>query len=258
MLSFSGNRVGQTDILGGVTGRHADPYRDLDVIDSRAPRTNQAVIGAGALLAFLTGAEWLVALLALQLLVGLTLGRRWCLPCLAYFELVQPRIGEGPIEDSRPPRFANMVGVAFLGAATVAFVAGLDTAGWALTLIVAALALLAAVTGFCAGCRMYVLLARLRLHRHPGEALGGNGRGVLAFSSRFCLACRHWEEALGAAGVPFTKVDVSERPDLVRRYGVTATPLVLAVDLPGGDVVRAFQGEPDGRRVGELRSLATT
>ena len=86
--------------------RLADPYRDLDVIDSRAPRFNQATIGALSALAVATGWWWLLGVLAAQLAVGLTLGRRFCLPCLAYFELVQPRFGEGPLEDSRPPRFA--------------------------------------------------------------------------------------------------------------------------------------------------------
>ena len=95
--------------------RTVDPYRDLDVIDANAPRFNQAVIGTLAVVAFLTGWWPLLAILAAQLAIGLTLGRRWCLPCLAYFELVQPRIGEGPIEDSRPPRFANKVGVVFFG-----------------------------------------------------------------------------------------------------------------------------------------------
>src|ERR671925_1576821 len=97
--------------------RTADPYRDLDVIDAHAPRFNQATIGVLALVSFLTGWWPLLAILAAQLAVGLTLGRRWCLPCLAYFELVQPRFGEGPLEDSRPPRFANAVGAGVLGAA---------------------------------------------------------------------------------------------------------------------------------------------
>ena len=35
--------------------RTADPYRDLDVIDARAPRFNQAVIGGLALVAVVTG-----------------------------------------------------------------------------------------------------------------------------------------------------------------------------------------------------------
>ena len=137
--------------------RAADPYRDLDVIDSRAPRFNQATIGLLSVLALVAGWWWLLGLLALQLVVGLTLGRRYCLPCLAYFELVQPRFGEGPLEDSRPPRFANMVGAVFLGAAAVTWAAGFELLGLALGAIVATLALLAAVTGFCTGCEAYKL-----------------------------------------------------------------------------------------------------
>jgi len=144
--------------------RVADPYRDLDVIDSRAPRFNQATIGLVSVLAVAFGWWWLLGLLALQLVVGLTLGRRFCLPCLAYFELVQPRFGEGPLEDARPPRFANLVGAAVLTAATGATAVGLVTLGAALGGLVAALALLAAVTGFCTGCEAYKL-GRLVLGR---------------------------------------------------------------------------------------------
>jgi hypothetical protein len=144
-----------------VSARAADPYRDTDVIDSRAPRFNQAVVGVVSVLAVLTGWWWLLALLAAQLAIGLTFGRRFCLPCLAYFELVQPRFGEGPLEDSRPPRVANMVGIAVLGAAAVAYAAGWAALGAGLGILVAALALVAAVTGFCTGCEAYKLGRRL-------------------------------------------------------------------------------------------------
>lgn len=141
--------------------RAADPYRDTSVIDARAPRFNQAVVGLVSLVAVTAGPWWLVALLATQLVAGLTLGRRYCLPCLAYFELVQPRFGEGPLEDARPPRFANLVGVVFLSGASGAYLAGWETAGTALGAIVAALALLAAATGLCVGCEAYKLGYRL-------------------------------------------------------------------------------------------------
>jgi Domain of unknown function (DUF4395) len=137
--------------------RLADPYRDTAVIDSRAPRFNQAVVGLLSLLAVATGWWWLLALLAVQLAVGLIFGRRYCLSCLAYFELVQPRFGEGPLEDSRPPRFANLVGVAFLSAASLSYAFGFGTAGAVLGSLVGALALLAAASGFCAGCEAYKL-----------------------------------------------------------------------------------------------------
>jgi Domain of unknown function (DUF4395) len=141
--------------------RRADPYRDTDVIDSRAPRTNQAVVGAVSLLAVLTGWWWLLAVLALQLALGLTFGRRVCLACVFYFEVLQRRFGEGPLEDSRPPRAANVVGLVVLAGASVAYAAGATWLGVALGLLVAALALLAAVTGFCTGCEAYKLGCRL-------------------------------------------------------------------------------------------------
>jgi hypothetical protein len=142
--------------------RRADPYSDLAVIDSRAPRTNQAVVGIVSVLAVVTGWWWLLALLALQLAVGLSFGRRFCLPCLLYFELIQPRFGEGPLEDSRPPRAANVVGLVVLSAASVAYATGLSGLGIGLGLLVAALALLAAVTGLCTGCEAYKLSCLLR------------------------------------------------------------------------------------------------
>ena len=129
--------------------RRADPYRDTQLIDERAPRVNQTVVGAVSLVAVLTGWWWLLALLALQLALGLTLGRRWCLACVAYFELIQPRIGEGRLEDARPPRFANMVGLGVLSTASLAYLAGLDVLGAALGLLVAMLASLAATTCSC-------------------------------------------------------------------------------------------------------------
>lgn len=141
--------------------RRAHPYRDTTIIDERAPRTNQTVIGALAAVAVLVGPWWLLAILAAQLAIGLQFGRRFCLPCAFYFEVLQPIVGEGRLEDSRPPRFANMVGLAFLATASVLYLVGLDTAGAVLGLMVAALALLAATTGFCAGCSAYRIGYRL-------------------------------------------------------------------------------------------------
>ena len=54
-----------------------------------------------------------------------------------------------------------MVGFAVLAAASIAYAAGLTVLGIALGLLVAALALLAAVTGFCTGCEAYKLGCRL-------------------------------------------------------------------------------------------------
>jgi uncharacterized protein DUF4395 len=222
-------------------GRTADPYTDTDVIDARGPRTNQAVIGMLALVAVLTGQGWLLGLLALQLAIGLTLGRRWCLPCLFYFEVIQPRFGEGPIEDARPPRFANMVGLVFLGAAAILHYAGVETAGAALGLTVAALALLAATTGLCMGCQAYRLTARLRgiAAKHvtridPEDvALPASDRAVVHFTHPLCSECQEWEERLERARRPHVVVDVSKEPGLAHKYGIAVVPTIVAVAADG-------------------------
>jgi hypothetical protein len=221
--------------------RTADPYRDLDVIDARAPRFNQVVIGGLSLGAFLLDWWPLYAVLAVQLALGLALGRRWCLPCLAYFELVQPRIGEGDIEDSRPPRFANQVGLVALGAASIAHAAGAEALGWSLGLVVAALALLSAATGFCAGCELYKLGARLRgVRRHALERidlaeLGARAHDglVVQFTHPLCTDCRTLEQRLRREGRRVLTVDVSRRPELARKYGIAVVPTAVAVAADG-------------------------
>ncbi|MFN0155756.1 MAG: DUF4395 domain-containing protein [Gaiella sp.] len=141
--------------------RRADPYRDTQLIDERAPRTNQVVVAVMAAVGVLVGPWWLLAIMAGQLAVGLTFGRRFCVPCVFYFEVLQRIFGESRLEDSRPPRFANQVGVAFLTAASVCYATGWATVGAILGLLVAALAFLAATTGFCAGCTAYKIGYRL-------------------------------------------------------------------------------------------------
>jgi hypothetical protein len=215
----------------------AHPYDDTDVIDARAPRFNQATVGLVSLLALVTGWWPLLALLALQLALGLKFGRRWCLPCVAYFELVQPRVGEGRVEDARPPRFANLVGVVFLTGASLADLAGLPAVGAVLGGIVAALALLSAVTGFCTGCEAYKLLARLRGVRAGTvgaidlEGLGAAGAGavVVQFTHPLCSDCHQLERRLAAGPRPLHVVDVTRRPDLARRYHVAVVPTAFAV-----------------------------
>jgi hypothetical protein len=222
--------------------RTADPWRETDVIDARAPRFNQAVVGIVALTGVVFGWPLAWALMAAQLLLGLLAGRRFCLPCLAYFELVQPRFGEGPLEDARPPRLANMIGFAFLAAAALAWWLGSPAAGTALAGIVAALALLAAVSGFCAGCQLYRLSARLRgisPRRHsyiePSDlgVAGGSRRSVVEFTHPLCSECRGWERRLAEGPDPLVILDVRERPDLARKYGIAVVPTVFTVEADG-------------------------
>ena len=223
--------------------RTAHPYRDLDVIDARAPRFNQAVIGSLALTAVLSGWWPILALLALQLALGLRLGRRWCIACVAYFELIQPRFGEGPIEDSRPPRFANRIGLVVLSAASLAYLIGQPGVGALLGFLVAGLALFAAVSGICVGCELYRLGARLRgVRSHAfdrielsemGAVAPGAGDLVVAFSHSLCTGCRDLVGELEASGRRFVTIDVRERPELARKYGIAIVPTAFSVTADG-------------------------
>jgi hypothetical protein len=222
--------------------RTADPWRDTDVIDARAPRFNQAVVGLVALLGVVFGWPLAWALMGAQLLIGLTAGRRFCLTCVAYFTLLQPRFGEGALEDSRPPRLANAMGFAFLTAAALAWWLGSPTAGTALGAMVTALALLAATSGFCAGCELYKLSARLRgiSPRHhnsidPAEldGLDGHSRAFVEFTHPLCAECKEWERQLADRPEPLVTIDVSKRPELAHKYGVAVVPTVVAVAADG-------------------------
>jgi hypothetical protein len=225
-----------------TTSRTADPWRDTDVIDSRAPRFNQAFVGIVALLGVVFGWPLAWALMSAQLGIGLTDGRRFCLTCLAYLKLVQPRFGEGPREDSRPPRLANARGFAFLGTAAALWWLGAPTAARAVGSLVVFLALLAASTGFCAGCEVYRLTARLRgisprHHSHIDLAdfagVDGHAETFIEFTHPLCADCREWEQRLREEGKPVVAVDVRERPELARKYGVAVVPTVVAVGADG-------------------------
>jgi hypothetical protein len=233
--------------MAGRIAPTADPFRDTDVIDSRAPRFSQAVTGVVALLGAVFGWPLAWAVMSAQILMGLTLGRQYCLPCLAYFKLVQPRFGEGPLEDSRPPRLANVMGTTFLALAAIAWWLGAEGVGTALGFLVAGLALLAASTGLCVGCEIYRLAARLRgiSPRHhdridPADLPGLDGarEAYVEFTHPLCAECRTWETRLTGRDRPLVKLDVSERPDLARKYGITVVPTVFSVAADGRLVTR--------------------
>ncbi len=216
------------------------------MIDERAPRFNQAVVGTVALLGAIFGWPLAWAVMGAQLLMGLTLGRRWCLTCVAYFVLIQPRFGEGQLEDSRPPRLANKMGAVFLGSAAIAWWLGAPAAGIVLGSLVACLALLAAVTGFCTGCEIYRLSARIRgiSPRHHGhidtadlDGVGG-GTAYVEFTHPLCSECHYWERRLTSEPEPLLQLDVSERPELAHKYGVAVVPTVLKVAADGAVLER--------------------
>ncbi|HEX2043661.1 MAG TPA: DUF4395 domain-containing protein [Acidimicrobiales bacterium] len=132
-------------------------------IDPRGPRFNQAMVTLLLLVGFVLDAPVVVPAVAVVLLAGAALGPRWGPFLRLYSEVIRPRLAPPTtLEDPRPPRFAAAVGVLFLAASTVAFMVGSSVVGWALALVVAVLAGLAATTGICVGCEIWLFLARRR------------------------------------------------------------------------------------------------
>ena len=233
---------GQTSVtVDAMSSRQADPWKDLLVIDSRAPRFNQLVVTTLSLIAVLTGFWPLFLLLGAQLAVSVVFGRKYCLPCVFYFEVIQPRFGEGELEDSRAPRFANIIGAIFLLSAGTLSAAGFLTAGRVLGGMVAALAGLAVTTGLCVGCELYKVLAKLRgikgglLERIDLEQLGvlGTENLVVLFTHPLCSECQEVKPKLEREGRRVISIDVSQRKDLAHKYGVTLVPLAVAVGADG-------------------------
>jgi len=136
-------------------------------VDRSALRTNQAFIVGLTLLAFIAGTDrgghWLV------LAVGLVMALDTAIPGTSLFKatyhsILKPRGILKPdvrTEDPAPHRFAQGLGAAFLLASFLFLVGGVEVVGWALAWIVIALALVNLLLDFCAGCFVYLQLARL-------------------------------------------------------------------------------------------------
>ena len=213
----------------------------VPLIDVRAARLSQGTTAGLVLLALLVGWWPLLLLPAIHLGASFALGKRGNLPVRGFEAWIRPRLGPGPLEDARPPRFANFVGVLFLVAALAFHAVGLSAVGWALALIVGALALLASTTGVCVGCWMYRVAAPLRGIR-PGKThwfdlteLGAPPASevVVEFTHPLCSECVELDERLSRSGAAVVRIDVSRRPELARKYRVAVVPLAYAVGADG-------------------------
>lgn len=132
--------------------------------DRSALKVNQAAIIALVVAAFLLNLPWLAAFVALVMALGtarpeLALFQRLYRDLLRPAGLLRPDLHQ---EDAAPHRFAQGMGAVVLGLAVVALLLGASTLGWALALLVVALAAINLIFGFCAGCFVYFQLARLR------------------------------------------------------------------------------------------------
>ncbi|HWK91894.1 MAG TPA: DUF4395 domain-containing protein [Luteimicrobium sp.] len=136
-------------------------------IDPRGPRFGAGVTAVLlAVVLLLTGtswALWLLLVVVLSFALGAVRGSQGTWQGALFRTLVRPRLAPpNDLEDPRPPRFAQLVGLVITGLGFVLGAAGVDAA----IPVAAALALVAAVLNavfdFCLGCELYVVLRRVR------------------------------------------------------------------------------------------------
>ena len=117
-------------------------------------------------------------------------------------------------------------------------------------LVVGAIVAAATVAGLVLRARSGRLQRRTRVDRVTAADLGLQrieATTLVQFSTEFCARCpnvRRGLERLATLhdGVAYVDVDLTDRPDLARRYRVLQTPTVLVVE-PGGRVRSRFSGQ---------------
>lgn len=135
------------------------------VVDAKVPRAKAAFHTILPGLAFLVQAPWLVAATGLVMAVSVLGGPRLSLFGRLYAKLIQPllKLSPGEPEAAAPHRFAEALGAIFLlFGAGILLANPASVVGWGAALLVFALAALNWIGGFCVGCKVYVLLSRLR------------------------------------------------------------------------------------------------
>jgi Domain of unknown function (DUF4395) len=140
------------------------------MIDPRGQRfaaTLTAVVLAAVLV---TGNGWLLAAQVAVFAIAAAAGVTASPYAQLYARLVRPRLGPpAELEDNRPPRFAQVVGLAFATTGLVALLAGWTVLFYIVVAAALVAAFLNAAFGFCLGCEIY-LLARRITSRTPASA----------------------------------------------------------------------------------------
>ena len=141
-------------------------------IDPRSTRVAAALTTVVLAAALLTGE----ALLLLAQAVVFALGVAGRSPYgTAFRRLVRPHLGPpAELEDPRPPRFAQLVGLVFVIAALAGHVGGSSVLAVAATAAALFAAFLNAASGVCLGCEAYLLLARARGRARPARTSTSN------------------------------------------------------------------------------------
>ncbi|WP_422744688.1 DUF4395 domain-containing protein [Mycobacterium sp. WMMD1722] len=145
------------------------PQVPVPQVDVRGPRfaawvTTAVLVAVIVVTAVDTvGAAVLLGVQAVVFGIGAAFGPRRHPYGVVFARLVAPRLG--PVTDREPVaplRFAQLVGLVFAGAGTLALAVGATVVGLVFTAFALFAALLNAAFGICLGCQLYPIAVRLR------------------------------------------------------------------------------------------------
>ena len=135
-------------------------------VDPRSMRVAAAITTVVLALVLVTPSPVAIALLIAQTAVfaiGALVSLKASPYSIVYARLVRPRIGPpAELEDARPPRFAQTVGLVFAVLALIGFALGAPAVGFTAVALALVAAVLNASIGLCLGCEMYLAWNRLR------------------------------------------------------------------------------------------------
>jgi hypothetical protein len=135
-----------------------------DPVNEKAARVVAGGVLAVALVALLTGAHWLAAVLAVGFLARVLSGPRFSPLGLLATKVVAPRLGDPKYVPGPPKRFAQAIGLTVSTAAAVlALGFGADAAAAVLLAVLVVAAGLESLLALCLGCKAFALLMRAGL-----------------------------------------------------------------------------------------------
>jgi hypothetical protein len=149
-----------------------DAAAQAPVVDPRGLRFGAALTTLVLALVLVTGNGWLLAAQALVFALGAVDQSPYG---LLFRRFVRPRLGPpAQLEDARPPRFAQVVGLAFALTGVVGFLLGSNVLGLTATAAALIAAFLNAAFGVCLGCELYLLFRRTSTRRAAAQQKEGS------------------------------------------------------------------------------------
>ncbi|MGN6723720.1 MAG: DUF4395 domain-containing protein [Marmoricola sp.] len=134
-------------------------------IDPRGPRFTAGVTLVILAVALVTPRPVSIVLVALQtaaFAIGALRGVQFTPTAFVFRKVIRPRLSApSELEDARPPRFAQTVGLGFTVVALIGYASGATLVGQIAVGFAVIAAFLNAVFGFCLGCELYLLIKRI-------------------------------------------------------------------------------------------------